>query len=103
MTNEFDTYRLYFHSAPQYQWQSRLYLYNNGASVGSIFFMKDGVNIPTNVEITGRPRLYFPANKFEEIMNILRHEEPLYITLVPSNGIGTISTSNEPIGEEENN
>jgi len=103
MTNEFDAYRLYYHSAPQYQWQSRLYLYNNGAFVGSIFFMKDGVNIPANIEISGKPRLHFPAGKFEEIMNVFRYEEPLFITLVPSNGIGTICTSNEPIGEEENN
>ena len=102
MTNEFDSYRLYYHSAPQYQWQSRLYFYNNGSYVGSIFFMKDDVNIPANVEIAGHPRLHFPAGKFAEIMNLLRHEEPLYISLVPSNGIGTISTSSEPIGEEEN-
>ena len=102
MTNEFDAYRLYYHSAPQYSWQSRLYLYNNGAFVGSIFFMKEGVALPENIEAGGNPRLHFPADKFEEIMNVLRHEEPLYITLNASNGIGTISTSNEPIGEEEN-
>lgn len=102
MTNEFNSYRLYYHSAPQYSWQSRLYLYNEGAYVGSVFFMKDGESIPGNIEIAGNPRLYFPTGKFEEIMNVLRHEAPLYITLVPSNGIGTISTSNEPIGEEEN-
>ena len=103
MTTEFDSYRLYYHSAPQYQWQSRLYLYNNGAFVGSIFFMKDGVSIPDNIEVGGHPRLHFPAGQFEEIMNVLRHDKPLYIGLVPSNRIGTISTSNEPIGEEENN
>lgn len=103
MTSEFDAYRLYYHSAPQYRWQSRLYLYKKGSYVGSIYFMKDGVDIPANVEISGKPKLHFHTSKFEEIMNVLRHEEPLYITLVPSNGIGTISTSNEPIGEEENN
>ena len=102
MTKEFDTYRLYYHSAPQYQWQSRLYLYNDGSYEGSIFFMKDGVDIPANTDIGGKPRLYFPTSKFEEIMNVLRHEKPLYISLVLSNGIGTISTSNEPVGEEEN-
>ena len=102
MTKEFNAYRLYYQSAPQYQWQSRLYLYYNGAYVGSIFFMKDGVSIPANIEVAGNPRLHLPASKFEEIMNVLRHEEPLYLALVPSNGIGTISTSNEPIGEEEN-
>ena len=101
MTTEFDAYRLYYHSAPQYSWQSRAYLYKSGAYVGSLFFMKEGVNIPANIEVGGKPRLYFPSSKFEEIMNVLRHEKPLYITLVASNGIGTISTSNEPIGEEE--
>ena len=103
MTNEFDSYRLYYHSAPQYSWQSRLYLYNNGSFVGSIFFMKEGVSIPANIEVGGHARLHFPTGKFEEIMNVLRHDKPLYISLVPSNGIGTISTSNEPIGEEEDN
>lgn len=101
MTNEFDAYRLYYHSAPQYQWQSRLYLYKSGAYVGSIFFMKEGVDIPANRDLGGRPRLYFPATEYEEIMNVLRHEEPLYVSLNPANGIGTISTSSEPIGEEE--
>jgi hypothetical protein len=42
--------------------------------------MKDGVDIPANIEVSGNPRLYFPADKFEEIMNILRHEEPLFIS-----------------------
>ena len=102
MTNEFNSYRLYYHSAPQYSWQSRLYLYNDSAFVGYIYFMKDENNLPANVEFGGHPKLHFPASKFEEIMSVLRHEEPLFITLVSANGIGTISTSNEPIGEEEN-
>ena len=102
MTNEFNSYRLYYQSAPQYSWQSRLYLYNDGAYVGSVFFIKEGLNIPANVDAGGKPRIYFPSGKFEEIMNVLRHEDPLYISLVETNGIGTISTSNEPIGEEEN-
>ena len=76
-------------------------LFDVNRGIGSIYFMKDGVDIPANVEVSGNARLYFPASKFEEIMNVLRHEEPLYIALVPSNGIGTISTSSEPIGEEE--
>jgi len=74
----------------------------DGAYVGSIFFMKEGENLSANIEIAGHARLHFPSSKFEEIMNILRHEEPLFLGLVSSNGIGTISTSNEPIGDEEN-
>jgi hypothetical protein len=99
--SEFKTYRLYYQPAPQYWWTSRIYLYNNGQIVGSLFFVKDGVSIPANSDPYGYPRLHFKEDKFEEIINILRHEEPLYITLNTSNGIGTISTSMEPIGEEE--
>lgn len=101
MTKGFNSYRLYYHSTPRYSWQSRLYLYKDGVYVGSMFFMKEGENIPDNIEIGGHPRLHFPSAKFGEIMNVLRHEDPLYLTLVTTNGIGTISTSNEPIGEEE--
>ncbi len=102
MTHRFNSYRLYYHSTPRYNWQSRLYFYSDGAYVGSVFFMKEGEIIPENIMVGQHPRLYFPSVKFQEIMNILRHEDPLYLTLVATNGIGTISTSNEPIGEEEN-
>ena len=36
--------------------------------------MKDGVDIPANIEVSGNPRPYFPADEFEEMMDILRHE-----------------------------
>lgn len=101
MTKEFNTYRLYYHSTPRYSWQSRIYFYFGSSYVGSLFFMKEGVTMPDNVEIGGNARIHLPASKFEEIMNILRHEKPLYLTLNTANGIGTISTSAEPIGEEE--
>jgi hypothetical protein len=101
MIKEFTTYRIYYQSHPQRSEQSRLTLLNGGAYVGHIVFLKDGVNLPANYETYGNPVLHFPASKFDEIMNVLRHEEPLYIALDPSNGMGTICTSNEPIGEEE--
>ncbi len=101
MATEFDTYRIYYQSAPQYSWQSRVYLYNNSSYVGRIMFMKPGIDLPANSEQHDRHVIHFPTSEFENIMEILRNEKPLYIHVVDSNGIGTISTSSEPVGEEE--
>ncbi len=32
---------------------------------------------------------------------MLREEKPLFVNLNETNGVGTISTSNEPVGEQE--
>jgi hypothetical protein len=96
-----DSYRPYCQGAPRYPSPFRLYLYRRKAFAGSIFFVKEGSGIPDNREVGGLPRLYFPAGRFEEIMSILRHEKPLFMKLTPSTGVGLVSTSNEPVGEEE--
>ena len=101
MTNQFDTYRIYYQSTPRYYWQSRVYLYKGSEYVGRIMFIKEERPIPENKLVGGKSVLNFPTSRFEEIMGILRYEKPLYITLNESNGIGTISTSDEPVGEEE--
>ena len=101
MTNQFDSYTIYYQSAPQYYWQSRVYLFKNGGHVGTIMFIKADRPIPANSLQAGKPVINFPTGSFEEIIAILRYEKPLFITLNPANGIGTISTSKEPIGEEE--
>jgi hypothetical protein len=69
--------------------------------VGSVFFIKEGEDIPVNTVVGGNPRINFPTSSFDEVLDLFRHEKPLYISINPSNGIGTISTSTEPIGEEE--
>ena len=101
MHNEFNSYRIYYQTTPRYNWQARVYLYNDREFAGAIYFMKDGNCLPGNTVHSGCPRLHFHASKFNDIMNMMRHESPLYISLVPENGIGTLSTTDEPIGEEE--
>jgi hypothetical protein len=40
-------------------------------------------------------------NRFTEVMTMLKEEKPLYICLETTNKHGYISTSTEPIGEQE--
>lgn len=99
MVHEFDSYRIYYHSAPQYNWQVMLDLYQGNSAVGRALFIKNGIPLPANVLRDGKPLLHLPINDFHNILLILALDKPLYISLVPGNGIGTISTSTEAIGD----
>jgi hypothetical protein len=98
---EFNLYRVYYYSAPQYNWDVRIDLYMSAAAVGTLFFMKAGQPIPANTISGGIPRLYYSTRDFPAMMSMLREEKPLFVNLNEANGIGTISTSNEPVGEQE--
>jgi len=97
--NEFDSYRIYYHTAPQYNWQVMLDLYKGTGFVGRALFMKRGQPLPANVMQGGKPLLHYSVDDFHNVLLILALDKPLYISLVPSNGIGAISTSGESIGE----
>lgn len=49
----------------------------------------------------GFPVLNFHVNQFSDIMNVIRYEKPLYLRLNTDNWYGSISTTAEPVGEEE--
>jgi|SRR5436305_3531140 len=98
---EFNIYRVYYYSAPQYNWSVRVDLYMSAANVGMLLFMKEGQSIPANTIASGIPRLHFSIRDFPAMALILREEKPLFVNLNEVNGIGTISTSDEPVGEQE--
>jgi hypothetical protein len=98
---EFNFYKIYCYSAPQYDWDVRIDLFMNATAAGTLFFMKTGQSIPLNTNSGGIPKLYYSVSQFPAIMSVLREEKPLFITLNAANGIGTVSTDKEPVGEQE--
>ena len=98
-----DTYRAYYHSAPQYSWETRIYLYSaDHAQYCVHFFMKDGQTIPANtVSATGNSAsVYFAHSRLAEIREFLRNERPVRVTIVGSNGIATLSNEDyELVGD----
>ncbi|MEP7016039.1 MAG: hypothetical protein ABI925_11415 [Verrucomicrobiota bacterium] len=98
---EFNLYRVYYYSAPQYKWDVRIDLYMSAAAVGTLLFMKTGQPIPANTIVGGIPRLHYSITDFAAMMSMIREEKPLFINLNEANGIGTICTSDEPVGEQE--
>lgn len=98
----FDSYRIWYYSAPQYNWKAILQLYSSNSYVGRITFMKKDQPIPANYESNGLPYLYMSFNDMEHIIFILNHDKPLHIQLNSDNGIGLMANSaREPIGEQE--
>lgn len=98
---EFNIYRVYYYSAPQYDWAVRIDLYMSAAYVGMLLFMKEGQPIPANTIANGVPRLHYSIRDFPAMIQMIREEKPLFVNLNEANGIGSISTSDEPVGEQE--
>lgn len=98
------TYRAYHQSAPQYSWETRIYVYNEGVSqYGLLHFMKEGQALPANaISANGLSgNIYFPYSRLSEIRELLRNEKRLRLTLA-TNGIATISNETyEAIGDAD--
>jgi len=98
---EFDRYRVYIYSARQYDWEVRVDLYRGGAPCATLLFMKAGHALPPNSSNNGIALLHFPMSQYPAVIDLLRNEQPLFVALNADNGIGVVSTGDEPVGEEE--
>ena len=100
-----DTYRVYYHSAPQYDWEVRIYLYSPGMSQQCyLYFMKEGEAIPANtVAANGNSAsVYFRSGRLADIRELLRNERPLRVTVNGTNGIATLSNEDyELVGDAD--
>ena len=96
---DFDGYKLWYYSGHPYE--ALIYVYKTGKYVGRIVFFKDGAAIPPNAGYP-EPSIHYPLSRFDDVMNILREEKPLYPFLNPDNKIGMVATADvEPAGKEE--
>jgi hypothetical protein len=68
--------------------------------VGRMVFYSE--NIPPNTT-TGNnlPSLHFHASQFNDIIDILRYEKPLFLRMNTGSLNGELATSSEEIGEQE--
>ena len=72
-----------------------------GSNVMSCVFWNDEASVPVNKDTGTRVLLYYPTSSFGSILNLLQSEEPMYFNFIASSKTGFLSTSQEPIGEEE--
>ena len=100
---EIDSYRIYHHNEENSYGQTAVInCYKSSAFKGSLYFYKDSASIPPSSK-TGSGYLYlrFGENRLRDMIETLRREKPLFIGFNDVNLWGWLSTSNEPVGEEE--
>jgi len=105
--NSFDSYQVFLNTEP-FAYKAEINLFSVGAFAGRIVFYADGTTSITNQEFqppgtTYRvPMLAFPLSRMGEIMNFLRFEKPLYISLDTVSNRAYLGTRDrEAAGEQE--
>ena len=95
----FDGYQIWYYSG--FSMEALIHVYKGAEFVGEILFYKDGSVIPPNAS-TPEPSIHYPLSRFNDVINILREEKPLYLFLNVNKMIGSLATAEiEPAGEEE--
>ena len=102
--NNFNNYKIFYYSS--FHMEATIYLYNDEKYVGRIVLMNDDSPLPDNGMFapfeTPQPSIHWPISRFNDLVNILREEKPLYIFLNLTTNFGSINTDDfEPVGEEE--
>jgi hypothetical protein len=81
----------------------RLWLKNGGKYIGQLIFKPNGSTLPPDKEAGGQVNLYYHLDDFQNALDLLRNERPMYL-LYSGSGAGYengIKTTQEEVGEGE--
>ncbi len=81
----------------------RIWLKADGKYMGQLTFMPNGAALPADRLNGTQAQLYYHLDDFQNMIDLLRNESPLYLLYVgsgPGNENG-IKTTDEPVGEGE--
>ena len=98
---EFDRYYIYYMTGGSEV--PTIDCYDGTALVGKLIFHSEEGALPANL-VTARGVIYlrYRLSQFGDVIEILRHEKPLYLRLTTPSLIGYLATrEGEPVGEEE--
>ena len=102
MAAEVTKYHILFYGSPSgYQTnRAQIALYDSsGNTVAFVRFNDPGMFFENDYESGGIIRMHLPSAMFENVLDVLRNEKPIYIYFAA--GRAFLATSLEPVGEEE--
>lgn len=115
ITHTFDQYRLKFCSRDSgwissYKYRALISLYKGSTIVAYLRFRESVGNYSDTFYVdrngTEVLNLLFEISDFDSVLKLLQTESPLFVNLRKSyqgsEGLGSITTTDEPVGEEEN-
>lgn len=97
-STEFDNYIIYHHQENGNAEKAVITCFMGDRTVGFIKFV-DGTTPDAELLPNGSLQLYFAFNRLNEIINTIRYEKPLYLSIYGTKGV--LSTVHEPVGEQE--
>jgi len=97
-SSEFDTYIVYHEQEPGSDVMAVITCFLEDRTVGYIEFLKGNVPEPELLP-NGTMRLFFPYERYPNIINTIRYEKPLFISIYGKKCV--VSTIKEPVGEQE--
>ena len=101
ITRKFDKYVLYYISRTGHGQQAEIDLFDGRDRAGILYFHLDGTTLPANRNTVNGIYVYFHLSRFSDVMETLREEKPLHVTLQEETGVAYIGSGFEPVGEEE--
>jgi len=102
MTTEIKNYHILFYGSPAgYQTnRAQIALYDASNKTAAFLRFNDpGMFFENDSQSGGIISMHLPSAMFQNILDVLRNEKPIYIYF--AQGRGFLSTSKEPIGEAE--
>ena len=97
-STQFDNYIIYHHQQHGKAEKAVITCFMGDKTVGYIKFV-DGEAPDAEVLPNGTLHLFFAFSRLSEIINTLRYEKPLFISIYGSKSV--LSTVHEPVGEQE--
>jgi hypothetical protein len=102
MLTEIKNYQIYLFGGPDGLWANRSKIGlrgSDGKILAHISFFDSDREFENDSESDGIIRMNLPSTMFENTVDVLRNEKPVYIQFV--HGHGVLQTSLEPVGEGE--
>lgn len=85
------------------QFAPRIWLRGSGGYIGQLIFKPNGSMLPQDKMTGGQVQLYYHLDDFQNAIDLLRNESPMYLLYSGSGGgfENGIKTTQEPVGEGE--
>jgi hypothetical protein len=104
ITHQFDGYWFRIHAREDDNTATTIFCRHGNKTVAWLIFRYGMETTKARLTDSGDTiLLYYPATVLGTIFDTLRSEKPLYVHMNPDIGWGYITSSVEPVGEEESN
>jgi len=102
MATEVKKYHILVYGGPDGYQTNRAQIYlsdGQGKPLAYLRFNDPGMAFENDYESNGIIRMHLPSTMFENVIDVLRNEKPIYIYFAQNRGF--LSTSKEPVGPRD--